>query len=116
MAEVRDAVWTRPDNLSQAPDAEVEALTLTVVGPLSVESSVLAGQLWDLSAWSTRARSLIAALGTGLEPGPRLAVGAATVRHLVEDPVLPSALLPSDWPGDGLRTAYAQFRHEDVIV
>ena len=31
------------------------------------------------------------------------------VRHLLTDPVLPAELLPADWPGDELRTAYTDF-------
>jgi phenylacetic acid degradation operon negative regulatory protein len=36
------------------------------------------------------------------------------VRHLVTDPVLPAELLPDDWPGDALRTAYMNFAAELV--
>jgi len=28
------------------------------------------------------------------------------LRHLVSDPLLPPDLVPSDWPGPALRTAY----------
>jgi phenylacetic acid degradation operon negative regulatory protein len=31
------------------------------------------------------------------------------VRHLLTDPVLPTELLPVDWPGGRLRTAYNGF-------
>ena len=36
------------------------------------------------------------------------------VRHLLTDPVLPGELLPDDWPGDALRTAYTNFAAELV--
>jgi len=39
----------------------------------------------------------------------RFAVAAAMLRHLLVDPVLPAGLLPTDWPADRLRTAYAEF-------
>ena len=32
----------------------------------------------------------------------------------VTDPVLPAELLPTDWPGDELRTAYTDFAAELV--
>jgi phenylacetic acid degradation operon negative regulatory protein len=31
------------------------------------------------------------------------------VRHLLTDPVLPDELLPADWPGAALRSAYFDF-------
>jgi len=36
-------------------------------------------------------------------------VGAASAQHLRRDPLLPAELLPSDWPGDDLRVAYASY-------
>jgi phenylacetic acid degradation operon negative regulatory protein len=39
---------------------------------------------------------------------------AGIVRHLLTDPVLPDELLPADWPGTRLRTAYTEFAAELV--
>jgi phenylacetic acid degradation operon negative regulatory protein len=36
-------------------------------------------------------------------------VAAGMVRHLLTDPVLPVELLPDDWPGARLRSAYNNF-------
>ena len=36
--------------------------------------------------------------------------GAAALRHIGSDPLLPPALLPSDWPGASLREAYARYQ------
>jgi phenylacetic acid degradation operon negative regulatory protein len=44
-------------------------------------------------------------------PG-RFVAAAAMVRHLLVDPVLPAELLPGDWPGVQLRTAYTNFAAE----
>ena len=44
-------------------------------------------------------------------PG-RFVAAAAMVRHLLTDPVLPDELLPDDWPGAALRTAYTNFAAE----
>ena len=46
-------------------------------------------------------------------PG-RFVTAAAIVRHLLTDPVLPDELLPDDWPGAALRTAYTDFAAELV--
>jgi phenylacetic acid degradation operon negative regulatory protein len=42
----------------------------------------------------------------------RFVIAAAIVRHLLTDPVLPDELLPADWPGTRLRTAYNDFAAE----
>jgi phenylacetic acid degradation operon negative regulatory protein len=34
------------------------------------------------------------------------------VRHLASDPLLPAVLLPADWPGAALRSAYAAYQEE----
>jgi phenylacetic acid degradation operon negative regulatory protein len=44
-------------------------------------------------------------------PG-RFVVAAAMVRHLLTDPVLPPELLPAEWPGAALRSAYHDFAAE----
>jgi phenylacetic acid degradation operon negative regulatory protein len=42
----------------------------------------------------------------------RFSAAAAIVRHLLTDPVLPDELLPADWPGAALRSAYLDFAAE----
>jgi phenylacetic acid degradation operon negative regulatory protein len=37
---------------------------------------------------------------------------ATIVRHLTHDPLLPTELLPPDWPGAALRDTYDAFRDE----
>jgi DNA-binding transcriptional regulator PaaX len=59
-----------------------------------------------------RVEAVIASLGVGdagLEPDG-FVVGAATLRHVRADPLLPAELLPPDWPGDALRAAYGTYR------
>ena len=46
-------------------------------------------------------------------PG-RFVAAAGMVRHLLTDPVLPEELLPDDWPGAELRSAYHDFAAELV--
>ena len=58
-------------------------------------------------------RGVIEALVSATEaPAPRLAVAAHVVRHLTADPLLPRDLLPADWPGAELRSAYADYQAE----
>jgi hypothetical protein len=88
-------------------------------GPAEVERIVaLAAELWDLAGWAARARVLLEALdalvGT-LEAGdagalaPGFVLSAAALRHFQADPLLPDALLPSDWPGEELRRHYDRY-------
>jgi phenylacetic acid degradation operon negative regulatory protein len=110
LAELREGVWMRPDNIELSlPDslnADVELMTATPENPRP-----LSGRLWDLPAWSDRARVLLEDLDTlapdrpqALAPGFELS--AAVLRHLQADPLLPDVLLPADWPGVRLRTTY----------
>jgi phenylacetic acid degradation operon negative regulatory protein len=110
LAELREGVWMRPDNvavlLPDSLDADVELMTAWPAG-----ARALAWRLWDLPAWSERARALLGDLGSLAPDGPEaLAPGfelsAAVLRHLQADPLLPPELLPADWPGAGLRATY----------
>jgi phenylacetic acid degradation operon negative regulatory protein len=104
LAEWREGVWLRPDNLG--PVAAVEGCRWWTGG--RPDGPVDAGALWDLEGWSRRAVALERAMST--TPVDRIAasfgVAAAVVRHLRDDPLLPPALLPADWPADRLRAAY----------
>jgi phenylacetic acid degradation operon negative regulatory protein len=111
LAELREGVWLRPDNL----DVVLEP---TVVGDVVVLSArpdddpvELVTRLWDLGGWSSEARRLSAALDRLVpDSADDLATGfelsAAVLRHFQADPLLPAALLPDDWPGDALRRQY----------
>ncbi len=110
LAELREGVWMRPDNLAvRLPgslEADVELMTARPEDPLA-----LAGRLWDLAAWSDRAGSLLRGLESLVPDGPEaLAPGfelsAAVLRHLQADPLLPAELLPPHWPGAPLRARY----------
>ncbi len=120
LAELREGVWLRPDNLDVDPyigDAGTTALRWSTTVP-DGDAAALAAELWDLDGWSTRARDLrrrMAALVEPLEAGDRapladgFVLSADVLRHLQADPLLPPALLPDDWPGAALRSEYDRY-------
>ncbi len=118
LAELREGVWMRPDNMDvRLPDdlrADVEVMMARPEEPQR-----LAAALWDLPAWSGRAGQLLEDMA-GLAPdrvealAPGFVLSAAVLRHLQADPLLPDELLPTGWPGGRLRAEYdrwdAQYR------
>ena len=124
LAEWREGVWLRPDNLdhdepgSEPAQGVVAAQCRRFVGrpdPTEVPPVELAGHLWDLPGWASRADDLrrrLAAVVGELEAGdttalaPGFVLSAEVLRHLLADPLLPAELLPPGWPGDGLRADY----------
>lgn len=112
MAELREGVWTRPANLRRAREYAAEVVLSTFTATPDEDPATLARQLWDLGDWAAQGRSLLARLEATPEPAARLAVAAHVVRHLATDPLLPSALLPADWPAASMRTAYAAYQDE----
>jgi phenylacetic acid degradation operon negative regulatory protein len=108
LAELREGIWTRPDNLLRELDGAVAEQCMFFVSQYK-DSAELVSQLWDLPEWATEARRLC----TELDNADTLVAGfmatAEVLRHLLVDPYLPQELLPSDWPGTELRDQYAEF-------
>jgi phenylacetic acid degradation operon negative regulatory protein len=122
--ELREGVWTRPDNLP-VEAAPTESWTIAAAqcawwtGAPNGEPGPLATALFAPQAWAARARSLLDRLDRvthDLDSGhddalaPGFVVGAAALQQARRDPLLPTALLPADWPGDELRSAYVRFQ------
>ena len=113
LAERRDGVWMRPANLDQ-PQVDLLRLGESIeifTGRPEANPQTLAAELWDLDAWSNRALTLItrmeditAAKADDLAPG--FVLSASILRHVQADPLLPTDLLPSSWPGIALRGRY----------
>lgn len=111
MARLAPGVWIRPDNLTlPAPDLPPGAVLW--VGRPGAGAMERPEHLWDLEGWAAQAGELMGALDAATAAGERLAVAAAMVRHVRDDPLLPAALLPPSWPGPALRRAYDAYRAE----
>lgn len=111
--ELRDGVWLRPDNLDRQLPAEIVDRA-RILSARDDDPSELAARLWDLDAWSATGRRLLGDMAAAGDIPARFVAAAATVRHLLTDPVLPGELLPPDWPGAQLRRAYVDFAAELV--
>jgi phenylacetic acid degradation operon negative regulatory protein len=109
--ELREGVWMRPDNLDLTLDADVRA-RVRVLKARDDSSAELAGQLWDLPRWAHAGHRLLDEMADAADIPARFVVAAAMVRHLLADPMLPTELLPPDWPGALLRGAYHDFATE----
>jgi phenylacetic acid degradation operon negative regulatory protein len=121
--ELREGCWTRPANLPRAaaPDdawAIADAQCRWWHGGPDDGAAALVEQLFAVRAWAARATELlrrnervVGALGqfdhSALREG--FVVGAATLQHIRNDPLLPAELLPARWPGDELRDAYRAY-------
>jgi phenylacetic acid degradation operon negative regulatory protein len=125
LAEIREGVWARPDNL----DPHRLPTSRAVLGEQCVQfrrassdiTADTARSLFPLDAWSHDARRLVVAMDDELTAGPPLGeepnealtyqflLSIAVVRHLQLDPLLPASLLPDDWPGHDLRGTYRSF-------
>ncbi len=121
LAEVREGIWSRPDDLDpeRAPAARriVDAQVVWVrdARPDDIEPFVDA---FGLDDWAAQARALIAEMEAA-QPGldrrevdvvaDTFVISAAVLRHLLADPSLPAPLLPGNWPGPELRTRFDCF-------
>ena len=123
-AELREGVWTRPDNLppASAPAeswAVVEAQCTWWMGEPVEDAERSAAELFSPVTWATRAEALVArlvavtdAMASGGDDSlaSGFVVGAAALQHARRDPLLPTELLPHNWPGDQLRGSYSRFQ------
>jgi phenylacetic acid degradation operon negative regulatory protein len=125
-AELREGCWTRPANLPResAPEdawavADEQCSWWTARADDAGAVGELVASLFAPATWAARARELssrlhddVDALGRG--DHERLAgafvAGAAALQHVRNDPLLPAALLPPDWPGDELRAQYRTYQ------
>jgi phenylacetic acid degradation operon negative regulatory protein len=63
--------------------------------------------LFSLDDWATDAQTLTLAIRDEVEDlAYQFGLSVAVVRHLQLDPLLPAELIPQEWPGQDLRSAY----------
>ena len=123
LAEQREGVWLRPDNIDLVPDPADDGEVAVFNSVPDGDPAVLARTLWDLRRWTDDAMALLDRLSGQPATGPGdLAAGfvlsASVLRHLQADPLLPSELLPVGWPGPELRHTYAEWdgRYRQVLA
>jgi phenylacetic acid degradation operon negative regulatory protein len=127
-AELREGVWTRPDNLPRGAAAE-EAWRVAQEqcewwsGRPDDDPADLAARLFGPDDWAREARALVEELelatvavrgvsvadSTDHALADAFVAGAAAVAHLRADPLLPAELCPAPWPGADLRQAYGAY-------
>jgi phenylacetic acid degradation operon negative regulatory protein len=114
LAELREGVWIRPDNLDRDRLPTLRAVldrqcvhfhnAATGIPAETVRS------LFSLDDWATDARRLTLAIRDEVEDLVyQFGLSVAVVRHLQLDPLLPAELIPQEWPGQDLRSAYRRF-------
>ena len=123
LAELREGVWIRPDNLDpQRLPASRAILDRQCTHFHNAATDITADKmpsLFALDAWMADARVLTEAMDVELKRDMRddstdsiryeFALSIAVVRHLQLDPMLPDELTPEQWPGHTLRSAYRRF-------
>lgn len=125
LAELREGVWIRPDNLDpqRFPTSRVvlDQQCTQFHGAATDITAEQVRSLFSLGAWADDACGLIDAMNAALETGNRedsaerftyeFALSIAVVRHLQLDPLLPVELTGDKWPGRALRSTYRRFDH-----
>jgi phenylacetic acid degradation operon negative regulatory protein len=119
LAELREGVWIRPDNLDpqRLPSSQdvLDQQCTHFHGAATNLTADMMRSLFSLDGWADDARRLVDAMNDELDgdaPGSftyQFALSVAVVRHLQLDPLLPVELIPNDWPGHRLRSTYRRF-------
>jgi phenylacetic acid degradation operon negative regulatory protein len=121
LAELREGVWIRPDNLDRDRLPTLRAvLDQQCVHFHGAETDVPAENvrsLFNLDDWAVDARRLTLAMRDEFDVEAadaddftyQFALSITVVRHLQLDPLLPAELIPREWPGHDLRSTYRRF-------
>ncbi|MDT5018992.1 MAG: phenylacetic acid degradation operon negative regulatory protein [Mycobacterium sp.] len=114
LAELREGVWIRPDNLDRDRLPTLRAvLDRQCVHFHNAATGIPADtvrSLFSLDDWATDARRLTLAIRDEVDDlAYQFGLSVAVVRHLQLDPLLPAELIPQEWPGQDLRSAYRRF-------
>lgn len=124
LAELREGIWFRPDNLDRDRLPTLRAvLDRQCVHFHGAETDIPAGtvkSLFRLDDWAADARRLTAVMSEELDIEAagaddfryQFALSIAAVRHLQLDALLPTELIPRQWPASALRNTYRRFDAE----
>ena len=121
LAELREGVWIRPDNLDPdrlpTPRAVLDRQCVHFHDAATNIAAETIRSLFSLDDWTADAHRLARALRDEVDAEAAGAedfaywfgLSVTVVRHLQLDPLLPPELIPQDWPGEDLRGAYRRF-------
>lgn len=121
LAELREGVWIRPDNLDRDRLPTLRAvLDRQCVHFHNAATGIPADtvrSLFSLDDWAANARKFTRAMRDEIDTEAvgaddftyQFALSVAVVRHLQLDPLLPAELIPEEWPGHDLRSTYRRF-------
>ena len=125
LAELREGVWIRPDNLDPQRFSSFRAVLdqqcIHFHGAATDITADKVRSLFSLGEWADDAGVLIDAMDATLNASKRdestesftyeFALSIAVVRHLQLDPLLPVEFTGDHWPGNALRGTYRRFDH-----
>jgi phenylacetic acid degradation operon negative regulatory protein len=125
LAELREGVWFRPDNLDPQRFPTLRAVLdqqcTHFHGAATDITAAKVRSVFSLGEWAADARVLIEAMDVALNASTRdesaesftyeFALSIAVVRHLQLDPLLPVEFTGDHWPGRTLRSTYRRFDH-----
>jgi phenylacetic acid degradation operon negative regulatory protein len=118
LAELREGVWIRPDNLDPerlpTSRAVLDRQCVHFHGAATDIDRGIVRSLFALDDWAADARRLTAAMHNALDDATadfasQFTLSITVVRHLQLDPLMPDEYIPRDWPGDDLRSVYRRF-------
>ena len=121
LAELREGIWIRPDNLNRDRLPGLRAVLDQQCVHFHDAATDIAAEtvrsLFSLDDWAADARRLTLAVRDELDAEAvaaddftyRFGLSVAVVRLLQLDPLLPAELVPERWPGPDLRSAYRRF-------
>ena len=121
LAELREGIWFRPDNLDRdrlpSQRAVLDRQCVHFHGAATGIPAETVRALFGLDDWAVDARRLTLAMRNELTVEAvgtadftyQFALSIAVVRHLQLDPLLPAELIPRQWPGHDLRSVYRRF-------
>jgi phenylacetic acid degradation operon negative regulatory protein len=121
LAELREGIWIRPDNLD--PDrlpgwrAVLDRQCVHFHDAATDIPVETVRSLFSLDDWATDARKLTRAVRDEVDTEAVetddfaywFGLSVAVVRHLQLDPMLPAEFIGEDWPAPELRSAYRRF-------